>query len=83
MKIKEVRAFILRQAGTARAERSGAHAGARRRAWTLDSEVAGPMARFPRFKRSRATWRPTWPDVGCVVLEVSFPDRVEESEGRP
>ena len=22
-------------------------------------------------------------DVGCVVLEVSFPDRVEESEGRP
>lgn len=68
MKIKEVRAFILRQAGTARAERSGAHAGARRRAWTLDSEVAGPMSRFPRFKRSRATWRPTWPDVGCVVL---------------
>ena len=25
------------------------------------------MSRYPRFKRHRSLWRPTWPDVGCVV----------------
>ena len=69
MKIREIRAFPLRQPTTARAERSAAEAAAARRsAWTVKSEVAGPMSCFPRFKRSRASWRPAWPDVGCVVL---------------
>ncbi|MBL8834984.1 MAG: hypothetical protein JNL66_02020, partial [Alphaproteobacteria bacterium] len=40
---------------------------ARRPAWGSDAEVAGPMSRYPRFKRLRATWRPTWPSVGCLV----------------
>lgn len=68
-KIKEIRAFRLRRVATARAEpMASAAAGDRRRAWIADAEVAGPTARFDRFKRSRATWRPSRPDVGCVVL---------------
>ncbi len=40
---------------------------ARRPPWTADAEVAGPMSRYPRFKKLRAAWRPTWPAVGCLV----------------
>jgi len=39
----------------------------RRPPWGADAEVAGPMSRYPRFKRLRSTWRPTWPAVGCLV----------------
>lgn len=39
----------------------------RRPAWTRDAEVAGPMSRYPRYKRLRAAWRPDWPGVGCLV----------------
>jgi L-rhamnonate dehydratase len=39
----------------------------RRPAWTADAEVAGPMSRYPRYKRQRAAWRPDWPAVGCLV----------------
>ena len=39
----------------------------RRPAWTASAEVAGPMSRFPRFKKQRALWRPTMPSVGCLV----------------
>ncbi len=41
--------------------------GARRPAWTEGAEVAGPMSVYPRYKRLRAAWRPTWPAVGCLV----------------
>jgi L-rhamnonate dehydratase len=40
---------------------------ARRPPWTRDAEVAGPMSRFPRFKALRASWRPTFPSVGCIA----------------
>jgi L-rhamnonate dehydratase len=39
----------------------------RRPSWTAHAEVAGPMARHPRFKRDRSVWRPSWPGVGCLV----------------
>ncbi|MCZ4314317.1 hypothetical protein O4H66_12975 [Comamonadaceae bacterium G21597-S1] len=39
----------------------------RRPAWTADAEVASPMSHFPRFKRLRASWRPRWPSVACLV----------------
>jgi L-rhamnonate dehydratase len=39
----------------------------RRPAWTAEAEVAGPMSVYPRYKKLRAAWRPTWPAVGCVV----------------
>ena len=40
---------------------------ARRPVWTADAEVANPMSGYPRFKRLRSSWRPTWPSVGCLV----------------
>lgn len=40
---------------------------ARRPAWTTHAEVASPMSHFPRFKRLRASWRPRWPSVACLV----------------
>lgn len=40
---------------------------ARRPPWTQDAEVANPMSVHPRFKRHRASWRPHWPSVACVV----------------
>jgi L-rhamnonate dehydratase len=39
----------------------------RRPVWTADAEVANPMSHYPRFKRLRASWRPTWPSVACLV----------------
>lgn len=39
----------------------------RRPAWLETAEVAAPMARYPRYKRLRASWRPRWPAVGCLV----------------
>jgi len=39
----------------------------RRPAWTAEAEVAGPVSKFPRYKKLRAAWRPTWPAVGCLV----------------
>jgi L-rhamnonate dehydratase len=39
----------------------------RRPAWTAEPEVAGPMSKFPRYKKLRAAWRPSWPAVGCLV----------------
>jgi L-rhamnonate dehydratase len=39
----------------------------RRPAWTADAEVAGPVSKFPRYKRLRAAWRPSFPAVGCLV----------------
>lgn len=61
MKIKDIRAFPLKP-------RPPLPAGDRGRPyWGTDTEVAGPMSRYPRFKRHRSLWRPTWPDIGCVV----------------
>lgn len=63
MKIRSVRAFAIRSDLTG----GPATTPARRPAWTQDAEVASPMSHYPRFKRLRATWRPTWPSVGCLV----------------
>jgi L-rhamnonate dehydratase len=40
---------------------------ARRPAWSASAEVAGPVSRYPRYKRDRSVWRPKWPAVGCLV----------------
>lgn len=63
MKIRSVEAFAIRSdiAG------DGVRTPARRPAWTVDAEVAGPMSRYPRYKKLRAAWRPKWPAVGCLV----------------
>jgi len=63
MKIRSIHAFPIRSdlvGGTATTP-------ARRPAWTEHAEVASPMAHFPRFKRQRASWRPRWPSVACLV----------------
>lgn len=63
MKIRSVHAFAIRSdlvGGPARTP-------ARRAAWLDHAEVANPMSRYPRFKRLRASWRPRWPSVACIV----------------
>ena len=64
MKIASVRAFELNFTFPPRAE---ARTPPRRRAWVEHAEVVTPMAVYPRFKRLRASWRPRWPMVGCLV----------------
>ena len=63
MKVKSIQAFAIRSdlAG------NGAVTPAQRPVWTHDAEVANPMSRYARFKRLRASWRPQWPSVGCLV----------------
>ena len=63
MKIASVKAFAIKSdlVGAAPVTQ------ARRPPWTADAEVAGPMSRYPRYKKLRATWRPKWPSVGCIV----------------
>lgn len=63
MKIRSIQAFAIRSDLTGGPARTPE----RRPVWTRDAEVANPMSRHPRFKRLRATWRPTWPSVGCLV----------------
>src|SRR5215217_4575009 len=62
MKIRQIRAFPLKRKAPPRKCDRG------RDYWGADTEVAGPMSRYPRFKRHRALWRPTWPDIGCVAI---------------
>ncbi|MBI1773962.1 MAG: L-rhamnonate dehydratase [Proteobacteria bacterium] len=63
MKIKSVRAFAIKSDLSA----GPGPTPPRRPAWTADAEVAGPMSRYPRYKRLREKWRPRWPAVGCIV----------------
>ncbi len=63
MKIKSIQAFTIRSDLVG----DGATTPATRPVWTLDAEVANPMSRYVRFKRLRASWRPQWPSVGCLV----------------
>ena len=44
-----------------------AQAGARRPSWADSTEVANPMSRYPRYKRHRGLWAPSWPPLACVV----------------
>jgi len=70
MKITGITAFPidLERAGATYVERADlGRTAPRRPPWTKDAEVAGPMSRYPRYKASRATWRPSWPSVGCIV----------------
>ena len=62
MKIKQIRAFPMKpKAPPPKGDRG-------RDYWGTHTEVAGPMSRYPRFKRHRSLWRPTWPDIGCVAI---------------
>jgi L-rhamnonate dehydratase len=63
VKIKSVHAFPIRSDLVGGPPKTKP----RRPSWLADAEVAGPMSRYPRYKRLRSTWRPTWPSVGCVV----------------
>jgi L-rhamnonate dehydratase len=63
VKIKSIQAFTIRSDLVG----NGATTPATRPVWTQDAEVANPMSRYPRFKRLRASWRPQWPSVGCLV----------------
>jgi L-rhamnonate dehydratase len=63
MKIRTVKAFLIRSdlmGGPATTT-------ARRAPWTEHAEVANPMSYYPRFKRLRSSWRPTWASVACLV----------------
>ena len=62
MKITQIRAFPMKpKAPPPKGDRG-------RDYWGTHTEVAGPMSRYPRFKRHRSLWRPTWPDIGCVAI---------------
>jgi L-rhamnonate dehydratase len=63
MKIKEIRAFSMKPLRRPTPVVPGG-----RPYWGADTEVAGPMSRYLRFKRHRSLWRPTWPDIGCLVF---------------
>jgi len=63
MKIRSVQAFAIRSDLVG----GPATTPAQRPVWTTDAEVANPMSGYTRFKRLRASWRPTWPSVGCLV----------------
>jgi L-rhamnonate dehydratase len=63
MKVKSVQAFLIKSDLTGGEIKTPP----RRPAWTQSAEVAGPMSRFPRFKKLRASWRPDLPSVGCIV----------------
>jgi L-rhamnonate dehydratase len=63
LKIASVQAFAI---GATPAGPRGTIAG-RRKSWLADAEVAGPMSRYPRYKRLRSSWRPALPGVGCLV----------------
>lgn len=63
MKIRSIHAFEIRSDLVGGPPSTPA----RRPAWTVDAEVASPMSRHARFKRLRASWRPTWSSVGCLV----------------
>ncbi len=43
----------------------------RRDAWVVDSEVANPMSRYPKYKRYRPSWLPKW---GGVWVKVTAED---------
>ncbi len=66
MKIKSIQAFAIRSDLVG----GPAVTPATRPAWLEDAEVASPMSRYPRFKQLRATWRPRWPSVGCIVTST-------------
>jgi L-rhamnonate dehydratase len=63
VEIKSIQAFAIRSDLVG----NGALTPARRPVWTDDAAVANPMSRYPRYKRLRASWRPRWPSVGCLV----------------
>ena len=50
---------------------AGDRAEARRPAWAADAEVANPMSKFPRYKRHRSSWLPSW---GAVWVKAEAED---------
>ncbi len=69
VKIREVRAFPIKNEMVGALYREGAHTTPttpRRPPWTKDAEVAGPMSGYSRFKKLRSTWRFDGA-VGCIV----------------
>lgn len=67
MKIREIRAFPIRQEMTGALYAGGDEPEARRAPWTKDSEVASPMSYYSRYRAQRASWRPDSTSVGCLV----------------
>ena len=63
MQIVDVKAFLIASDLTGGAIVTSP----RRPSWTASAEVAGPMSKFPRYKRQRSLWRPAMPSVGCIV----------------
>ncbi len=61
MKIKDILAFPVALGS------SDPHAEARRPSWAAGTEVANPMSKYPRYKRHRRLWTPSWPPLACVV----------------
>lgn len=66
MKIKEVRAFPLRNSGAPYGGDTPTKP--RRPPWVAGAEVANPMSRYPRYKALRSSWQGSLPGVGCVVI---------------
>ena len=63
MKIKSIKAFLIAN------DLTGGQiiTAPRRPDWTDNPEVAGPMSRFPRFKKLRSSWLPNLRSVGVIV----------------
>lgn len=39
----------------------------KRQSWAADAEVANPMSRYPKVKRHRSMWLPSWEGAWCKV----------------
>lgn len=61
MKITEIRAMRLNVAPNESTTKP------RRASWWQEAEVANPMSRYPKVKRSRDLWLPKWEGVWCKV----------------
>jgi L-rhamnonate dehydratase len=68
VKIKSVEAFAIPDLiGGASDHASAQGRLARRLPWTKSSDVATPMSRYPKYKKSRSSWRGAFSSVGVVA----------------
>jgi len=63
MKIKDIKACTIKSLSDI-----GVSSGkSRRRSWWVETEVANPMSKYPKYKRHRGLWMPPWESTLCVV----------------
>jgi len=69
MRIAKIEAFVIspEKAIGGYGRQQGGDRAAAKESWLVSTEVANPMSVYPRFKAHRDSWRPRWPEVGCLI----------------